>query len=219
MAAVLSDTGVTLGPAEKRRPLCLADRKEWTIRRFACTYIDGYPGFDFAEFDRWWVPDQYRNPQWDLLATCRIDDRPGLLMGEAKAHAGELERAGKLLKDGASDQTKENHRRIGKCIAEAATDLRKRGFRGVRIIRDTHYQLSNRVASAWRLARCGLPVALLYLGFLRDASVGVALRDADHWQRVVGAYFDGVLPLELPGQVISFDGGGSLRLLVRSMLV
>lgn len=67
-------------------------------------------------------------------------------------------------------------------IAEACAGLQLLGP-AVRISRDSHYQLSNRVAFAWKLATLGLPTVLVYLGFWGDdgiADVGEPFWDAEH---------------------------------------
>jgi hypothetical protein len=39
---------------------------------------------------------------------------------------------------------------------------------------DSHYQLANRLASAYKVASAGIPVVLLYLGFTGDTYFGIA---------------------------------------------
>jgi len=81
-----------------------------------------------------------------------------------------------------------------------------------------NYQLSNRVAWAWRTAQNGgVPVVLLYLGFIGDKYFPDDFVDREHWHRVMGAYMNGVLPLNLPGRTIKFDGGGSFVMLVKAL--
>lgn len=211
---LLLGTGVTVAAGAARQPLGHREPSEWTIRRFAAKHLAGQ--FDYDSFDRWWVGDQYQNPQWDLLVACDIDGRPGLLMVEAKAHECEVSQSGKPLKDAASEQSKANHEQIGRCVAAARQGLSSLVDR-IAISRDSHYQLSNRVASAWKLASLGLPVALLYLGFTGDTYFRDYLRDADHWQRVVGAYMADVLPLSFPEQPIAIPRGATMRMLIRSL--
>jgi hypothetical protein len=67
----------------------------------------------------------------------------------------------------------------------------------------------------------GVPVLLVYLGFIGDsgiANVGPPLRDHEHWQSVIRAYTGGVLPERF------FDhwlpcGKAQMRMVVRSMKV
>jgi len=218
MNHLLGDTGISLSAADPCQPGGYEDAEEWTLRKFCRALCENW--FDFQPFDQWWVPDRYTNPQWDLLSTCAIEGKKGLLMIEAKANEGELDRTGKSPPSG-SAQSRKNHERIGECIAQAARALGER-LDSIGIHRDTHYQLSNRVASAWKLADCGLPVALLYLGFTGDEGIsdaGLPFVDHDHWQRVMGAYMDGILPLHFPDTVIRASGSGAMRLLIRSLPV
>ena len=89
---------------------------------------------------------------------------------EAKAHENELDLAGKRLRPGGSARSAENHERIGRAIAEAATAL-DRIVPGVRMSRDSHYQIANRVAYSWKLASMGVPVLLVFLGFTEDNGI------------------------------------------------
>ena len=214
---LLHNSGVFLGLDEERRPCGNHDPKESTLRAFTRTScrIDN---FDFPKFDAWWVSDQYRNPQWDFLSTCRIDGELGLLMVEAKAHETEVSADGKQLGADASEQSKLNHGQIGRCIDDVCRDLsNKFGFAA--ISRDTHYQLSNRVACAWKLAECGLPVALLYLGFTGDAYFSDQFVDDAHWRQVMMDYMQPVLPSSFAERVHAVRDGSTMRMLIRALPV
>lgn len=130
------------------------------------------------ELLRWWLIHRRgaKLPTWDLVvcATDEENDRPALILVEAKAHNAELSDAGKtpLVRDTPDQQKRsdENHARIGKAIAEASLELGKI-HTGVSISRDKSYQLSNRIAFSWKLASMGIPVALIYLGFVGDEEI------------------------------------------------
>jgi hypothetical protein len=62
-------------------------------------------------------------------------------------------------------------------------------------------------------------VVLLYLGFTGDTYFRDHFKDADHWQRVMGAYIHGVIPEGLPGVTVSTNRGGSFTMLVESIPV
>nr|WP_320059137.1 hypothetical protein [uncultured Bacteroides sp.] len=118
----------------------------------------------------WWLAVKRfkaSTPNWDLVSTCTVDGKKGILLIEAKAHKNELKRESykKRLDPDATDDSKRNDRRIGEAIQEANTGIRNSDF-DVSISKDRCYQLSNRVAHAWWLANQGIPVVLLYLGFL-----------------------------------------------------
>lgn len=60
-----------------------------------------------------------------------------------------------------------HHDKIGDAVSEAKGAL-SNFCSDIKISRDNHYQLSNRIAYAWKLASMGIPTILLYLGFTSD---------------------------------------------------
>jgi hypothetical protein len=129
----------------------------------------------------WWLAVRKRanTPNWDIVSTCRMDGRQGLVLVEAKAHAGELHRDGKGAGNAQNDAS------ISAAIAEANTALGGASA-GWNLCADAHYQLCNRFAWAWKVASLGVPVVLVYLGFLdaEEMANGV-LRSADEWRTCV----------------------------------
>lgn len=212
LSELAGTNGIVITDQDRLQPN-VKSREEWTLRQFCSQHFQD--SFDFARFDKWWVPDKYKNPTWDLLATCAIKGRRGLLLVEAKAHEGELHFEGKELEENASEQSLKNHERIRQCIEQAneALNVKCEGFD---ISIDKCYQLSNRVASAWKLAECGLPVVLLYLGFVDDRHFSDHFVDHKHWQRMMGAYMRDVVPLSFPGRAIEFDNGETFMMLIKS---
>ena len=83
--------------------------------------------------------------------------------------------------------------------------------------RDHKYQLSNRFAWAWRLADLGIPVALLYLGFLNAQDMGdidpELFRSAEQWADAVREYGKGVVDNACWGQWLDIGGTPLLPLL------
>ena len=113
---------------------------------------------------------------------------------EAKAHDAELSAAGKSQPT--TPNGERNHRRIGAAIAEANAGL-SRAVAGWALSRDTHYQLSNRFAWAWKLASLGVPVILVYLGFLgvrEMADQGRPFAGAADWEHCLMDQAAGVVP-------------------------
>ena len=167
----------------------------------------------------WWVTGRGTRPTWDLLCHPIVSEKPGLLLVEAKAHEGELDWAGKRLQPSAKLASKVNHAQIADCIRETNVALNKLcdGVFGLDV--DSHYQLANRIAYAWKLADLGLPVVLLYLGFTHDNYFDDYIRDDAHWQRVMGGYMQGVVPQQFPERVHNLASGGSLQMLVRCLRV
>lgn len=152
----------------------------------------------------WWlaVPSvTARTPNWDIASTCTIHGKKGLLLVEAKAHDAELagEEKGKVLEDDASDDSVRNHERIGAAIAEANVALNS-ALRGWNLSRDSRYQMTNRFAWAWKVTDFGVPVILVYLGFLNANEMrdrGQPFSTAEDWQRLVMAHSQPLLPPEI----------------------
>ena len=110
----------------------------------------------------WWLAvrkDSARIPNWDIVANCRFGNRPGLTLVEAKAHPAEL---------GEKDSSKassDNRRQIERALLQAQKGLNQ-VLPGWALDAKAHYQISNRFAWAWKVASMGVPVVLVYLGFL-----------------------------------------------------
>lgn len=169
---------------------------EARLETFGPLAFAGNPAW--AELTQWWLahPVGANTPNWDIAASCEVEGAPGLLLVEAKANVPELGAAGKSLSPGASANSEANHHRIGRAITEARDEL-SAALPGIAITRDSHYQLSNRIAFAWKLASLGIPTVLLYLGFTGDdgiRDVGQPFRDDEHWQDVFGAHLKAVCP-------------------------
>jgi hypothetical protein len=145
----------------------------------------------------WWLAVQKKanTPNWDIASRCRIEGRPGLLLVEAKAHRGELSVTGKDDPDGENGER--NHEKIAEAIKGA-----EQGLNGVlpgwALSRDSHYQLCNRFAWAWKLASMGVPVVLVYLGFLNawdmDDGSRTLFKTPDDWRGSLLKHAAGVVP-------------------------
>lgn len=217
LQAILAPAGIALTAQDAHHPRGHADASEWELPRF-CQDSPFSVNAD-AAFNGWWVRYDGTLPTWDLISTCTMSGRPGILLIEAKAHESELDSRGKGLPDSASDRSKENHYLIGRCIDEVCEAMTAGADRRIAISARSHYQLSNRVAWAWRLAQHGVPVCLFYLGFLGDRYFPDYFTDSDHWQRAMGAYMGEVVPPSLPGRTVKLAGEGSFLILVKSLPV
>lgn|ERR1022692_1705335 len=147
-----------------------------------------------AQLIRWWLAvglDSATIPNWDIVSNCTIDGRSGLVLVEAKAHPTELNE-----KD-SSGATGENGKRIEEALAEAERELNL-STPGWALDRHSHYQLSNRFAWAWKVASMGVPVVLVYLGFLNATEMLTdsrqIFRTAEDWENRVRDYSKGVVP-------------------------
>jgi hypothetical protein len=163
----------------------------------------------------WWlaVREHANTPNWDIAATATIDGTKGLLLVEAKAHTAEIKADGKANKG-----RTENHRRIGAACLEASTELNSI-LPGWSLSLERNYQLCNRFAWAWKLASLGVPVVLVYLGFLRAQEMrdqGLPLADGDQWEHLVREHSKGVVPPKIWDEPI-LVGGVPLHAKIHSM--
>lgn len=170
------------------------------------------------ELRDWWLQHHRgaNTPNWDLVVACEIENRPGLVLFEAKANLPELKTDPKPLKVNASDNSKRNHRRISAAIAEANTALRKHGW-STNISIDSHYQLADRVAFMWKLATLGIPTVVMYLGFIGDEGIrdaGPPFASVDDWREAFHEHAKGVIPDEMVGTRLEL-GAAPAWLLVR----
>jgi hypothetical protein len=191
--------------------------REARLESFGPAWLPGHPAWP-ALVD-WWLahPAGANTPNWDIAVGCEIEGRPGLALVEAKANWPELGKTGKRRSAGASARSAANHERIGRAIDEACLGWRRLNPR-VSISRDSHYQLANRLAFTWKLASLGIPVVLMYVGFIGDEGIRNAGRpfsdDAD-WRAAFTAYVSGAIPVELFERKLVI-GSSSVRLMLRS---
>lgn len=161
--------------------------EEARLERFGPKTLPGHPAWDLIR--GWWLKHSRgaNTPNWDLAVRAEIDEKPGLILVEAKANVPGLSASGKFLpKEGSTSNSFENHDHIGRAIDDANSEMQA-CVPGICIGRDKHYQLSNRLAFAWKLASLGIPTVLVYLGFVGDtgiADVGDPFIDDGHWQRI-----------------------------------
>lgn len=176
----------------------------------------------WSALEDWWLvyKPHANTPNWDLIAVCDFGGVRGLALVEAKANVPELKSEGKPLSDDASNHSRANHERIGHAIEEARCGLSKL-VPGVAITRDSHYQLANRLAFAWKLASMGLPVVLVYLGFLYDTGitdVGPPFHSDEHWLDIFWQHATSVVSDQL-FEARHMVNGTPLWMLLRSRAV
>lgn len=175
-----------------------------------------------AGLQKWWLAHEAgaNTPNWDIVVGCEIEGKAGLILVEAKANVPEMSGSGKKLADEASQRSGANHQRITEAIADACAGLRRVGAE-TSIRADQHYQLSNRIAFAWKLADLGVPTVLVYLGFTGDEGIrdaGEPFADDAHWQNAFGAYAHSSIPKETFNRRIDC-GNAPTWFLVRSRKV
>lgn len=181
-------TGLVLTQYDNWMPKSICYDKEAELKDFLRNNFSKELG---ESVHNWWLAVKHpkaSTPNWDLISTCSINGKKGLLLVEAKAHWSELkeESRGKKIESDASKDSRKNHSRIGEAIEDAKNGIQGKGF-DIFISRDNCYQLSNRVAHAWWLANQEIPVVLLYLGFLncKDMNYGgrKLFTNDDDWQK------------------------------------
>lgn len=210
----------TVSPADKWMPQGFADCTEAEMDK-AERLLDPRRRRELAE---WWLPSGSlgaKTPNFDIASTCAIDGHPGLLLIEAKAHDQELkkEAVGRQLLSTASEARRGSHPTIGAAIESARAGLRTATQLNWEISRDSCYQISNRFAWSWKLAELGIPVVLVYLGFLNAAEMadqGEPLADTHAWSDLVLEHANGVVPESAWGRSWSI-AGTSFTPLIRSL--
>jgi len=182
-------------PAE----VCLGD---------AMDFVDNYRR---AALTDWWlaVKERANTPNWDIVSTCRVGEREGLVLVEAKSHAGELH------DDGQTATNTLNRAQIAQAIRQANDSLGG-AAKGWKLSAAECYQLSNRFAWSWKLASLGVPVVLVYLGFLDayEMKAGI-LTSAEAWAACVRKHAKTVTPGHVWNSVIDV-GGTPVVALIRS---
>jgi hypothetical protein len=158
--------------------------------------MPGHPAW--PRIRSWWLKHEAgaNTPNWDIALSCDVEGNAGLILVEAKANCPELSGAGKRQAEHASADSEENHKQIAAAIEEARSHLAV-DYPEIFISAASHYQLSNRVAFAWKLATLGIPVVLMYLGFCGDtgiANIGDPFQDEPHWKRIFQKHVSAVWP-------------------------
>ena len=137
--------------------------------------------FPFLSNDKnssWWknALKNYSPYCWDFVSTCTINGKEGpkkgLLLIEAKAKKGELITAARDRKPVL--KLEENYSIAGSDLRKVSPEAKLNSV----ICR----QMSNHIYRAWFLARSGIPVVLLYLGFHFEKGIRV-FNTAEAWRK------------------------------------
>lgn len=177
------------------------------------------------EISNWWLAIRHPNantPNWDIVSQATIGDREGLVLVEAKAHDKELtkEEAGKLIDAKASQDSCSNHDGIGKCVDEASRALSLATGLNWHLSSNSHYQMSNRFAWSWKVTTMGMPVVLVYLGFLNADEMqdrGLPFDNHEQWKQLVESQSQTLFPNAVWGRAWGVNGN-ELFPLVRSQV-
>lgn len=219
LTSLIAPIPVKITTGAKLMPRGLQNPKEARLETFGPNWIPSHPAW--AKLKDWWLLHKRGNtPNWDIAVGCTIEERPGLVLVEAKANRKELKVDKKVLKKNASKNSQENHQQIGLAIDEARSGWQRIDPR-IKITRDSHYQLANRLAFTWKLGMFGFPVVLVYLGFTQDEgirNVGNPFANEQDWRQVFSEYSSSVVPFELFDQRIDL-GPAPIWLAIRSRSV
>ena len=160
---------VEVSPVDQWQPQGTSDVREAQLDKAPKGGAVLLPEAIRGDLREWWLAegqDRSRTPSWDIASICAVSGRRGLLLVEAKAHSKEVSKSDR------SGATPANRKRIESALEEANAGLRELTGGSWRLSAEHHYQLSNRFAWSWKLARFGVPVVLLYLGFLNAVEMG-----------------------------------------------
>lgn len=141
------------------------------------------------QLQSWWlaVARGANTPNWDIASTCHIQGKQGLILIEAKAHETELTEP-----NNCNSKNPKNFQRIGKAISEANGYLQQKTEGDWDLSLCGHYQLSNRFAWSWKLTSLGVPIVLVYLGFLdacdMDSPSTTLFNSNTEWKSVLKTY-------------------------------
>lgn len=172
------------------------DVSEYGIQSFINKHniAERFPLLMDFNFNKWWKPSGGKAPTWDMISLCQLNGKDALLLVEAKAHKSEFNKYGKRpLKENPSIGSESNLSNIEARISEACGNLNTTN-NGFTISIKSHYQLSNRIAFAWKLNQLNVPVVLLYLGFNGDVDFNDSFESNSHWEEEFNKYISGVVP-------------------------
>lgn len=163
------------------------------------------------EIRNWWLVNHKgaNTPNWDIASTCQVGEARGILLVEAKAHCGEF-------KDDHSTSEDPNYSQIKRALLDASDGWNKL-VSGFNLDADHWYQLSNRFALAWKLAQMGIPVVLVYLGFLNayEMTGMKILHDTDQWRRCIHSKTKHIVPVGAWDRTFHINGT-PLSVLIRT---
>ncbi len=191
------------------KPTSITDSREYEFVDYInnIRIPDEFPINDLKSLNKWWAPNGGTTPVWDLISICEINNKKGFLLIEGKAHIKELDCNGKKLKKNRSEDSKKNHDNIAMCIKTANDSLNKI-IPGFKLSINTHYQLCNRIAWAWKISELKIPVVLVYLGFIGSNYFKDTFKTEDEWIIEIKRYMRKVVP----DKFIGFDQPFSFRL-------
>jgi len=184
---------------------------------------------EWRALNRWWLANGGNTPNWDIAVRANVEGTPGLILVEAKANCPELRNGPKKPFKLSQEQVQrmsvpeqeiskrrslENNITIDAALSEVTEALRSE-FPTIILGRTSDYQLSNRIAFTWKVASLGIPVVLLYLGFIGDDTFGdKKLIDGNHWKREIEEHLKTIGSPDILGRRID-TGNADMWMLVK----
>lgn len=186
-------------PNDQWMPRGFLEKKEAQLGTNNC--FDIIPNPEFRDkLKTWWLVKGHNTPSWDIVSSCQINGNRGLIFVEAKANGQELKKT-----DSCTSKLLENIKRIESAILESNNELKKESG-GWNLKQFSHYQLSNRFAWSWKIASFGIPVFLVYLGFLNADEMHGSFKSIAEWDKAVKAYANGFVPCDIWNQRLGING-------------
>lgn len=177
-------------PGVKITPNTGVPSKDDPTERELKTYLKekGFVSEKITSISKWW-PNS--GPVWDYVCQAKFNGADGLILLEAKAHKSETNKAKKAEPD--RDKVKDlkkaenNHTTIEQNINKELAQLR-----GVdNVTYEGFYQVANRIAYANKARQVfGMPILLVFLGFIGDKSFKDSWKHADQWKNEILSHLD-----------------------------
>lgn len=190
LTRVVGRQEVLFSPYDFWKPIGKSDVREAQVDMHTWEGSELLPKEVGQKMTRWWLANGTRTPYWDIASTCTVFGQKGIFLVEEKAHSKEL-----LIEDNCGAK-EPNRNQINAALEEANSGLQKVTGGSWNLSTEHHYQLSNRFAWSWKLAALGIPVVLLYLGFLNADEMqdgGYPFRSVCDWKRKLMNYCSGVV--------------------------
>ncbi len=190
LTRIVGRAEVLVSPEDQWRPAGKSDVDEAQLDKRLKGGAALVPETLRRQLNGWWLAKNARTPNWDIASTCTVSGDKGLLLVEAKAYAGEIQDQDRCHASGA------NRQQIERALEQANAGLGQLTGGPWRLSTRSHYQLSNRFAWSWKLAALGVPVVLVYIGFLNAEEMrgdGEPFHSNDDWKNRMLEYCRGTV--------------------------
>jgi len=170
------------------------------------------------DLNKWWLGRDTESsgnrdtPNWDFACRAKINSKDGLILVEAKAHKAEL-----WKKDTSGADPLGSLIHIKNALKQANDGLNNY-MPGFKLQHEEYYQFSNRFAWSWKLASLGIPVVLVYLGFLKTYEMrsAITFEEPDDWHKCVEDFCFNKIPAGIWNREVK-TGEASFYPILRSL--